>query len=87
MAMEWPPVDLIADLSLNPNANIEKVLDENVLASKHTVNKLQLRRYSSLFHCFDWDHAVPFSLAKQRSYMRRRSSCIDCLDCRSNPDM
>ncbi|KAI9760343.1 MAG: hypothetical protein M4579_001747 [Chaenotheca gracillima] len=32
MAREWPPVDLIADLSLNPNAHIESVLDENVLA-------------------------------------------------------
>ena len=34
-AKEWPPVDLIADLSLHPNAHIEKELDENVLCGKY----------------------------------------------------
>jgi hypothetical protein len=34
MAKEWPPVDLIAGLSLNPNENIEKVLDENIVAGE-----------------------------------------------------
>ena len=34
MAKEWPPPDLIADLSLNPNKNIEKALDEYVLTGK-----------------------------------------------------